>query len=100
MVNYTSMKTVYTTNTSEKSSSYTCQKDTTAIVMFLGNTYTGSGSVKLNGETLSSISGSSSARYMNILNLKQGDVIKFTFKTSATNNYRLFGIILHEDDAF
>ena len=71
MVNYTSMKTVYTTNTSVTSKSYTCQKDTTAIVMFLGSTYNGSGSVKLNDTTLSSISGSSGARYMNILNLKQ-----------------------------
>ena len=100
MANYTTMKSVYTTSTSAINKSYTCLKDSTAIVMFLGRTYTGSGSVNLNGTALSSISGSSSANYMGILNLKQGDVINFKFQTSATNSYRLFGIILHEDGAF
>ena len=52
MANYTSMKSFYTTSNKEVSSSYTCLKDTTAIVMFQGQTYsnsssTGYGNVKL-----------------------------------------------------
>ena len=101
MANYTSFKYVInTTPASTTTASYTCLKDSTAIVVVTGTQYISSGNVLLNGNVIFSYDKNVySPKYMEFLDVKEGDVITFNL-LGSNSGYRMFGFIVHEDGAF
>ena len=101
MANYTSMKQVInTTPSATTTASYTCLKDSTAIVVVVGTQYISSGNLKLNDTVLFEYDKNVFApKFMKILDVKAGDVITFNL-LGSNSGYRMFGFVLHEDGAF
>ena len=103
MANYTSMQYTHTQpNVATTNATFTCKKDSTVTVLLIGRQYESSGKVKFNDTVLSSYSGSTrSHRYMQILDIKEGDTISFSIGAGATApGYKMFGFVFHEEGVF
>ena len=73
---------------------YTCIKDTTALLAMWGHSYQANNSIEINGESIFSHSGSTSFSDFRQVDLKEGDVISISLSTGSSN-YGTIACIFH-----